>query len=139
MDNNSLAHTKSNCIYHLVFTPKYRRKVMYGKVKHNMRDILRKLCDYKNVEIIEGSISSDHVHLCVKVPPKIALSDFVGYLKGKSALMIFDAHPEFKESRKDRHFWSSGYYADTVGRNEEVIVQYIRNQYKHDKTADNIR
>ena len=139
MDNNSLAHTKSNCIYHLVFTPKYRRKVMYGKVKQEMRDILRKLCEYKNAEIIEGSVSSDHVHLCVKIPPKLALSDFVGYLKGKSALMIFDAHPEFKEARKDRHFWSNGYYADTVGRNEEVIVEYIRNQYKHDKTADNIK
>jgi len=112
---------------------------MYGKVKHDMRDILRKLCEYKNVEILEGSISTDHVHLCVKVPPKLALSDFVGYLKGKSALMIFDAHPEFKEVRKDRHFWSSGYYADTVGRNEEVIVEYIRNQYKHDKTSDRIK
>ena len=139
MDNNSLAHTKCNCIYHLVFVPKYRRKIMYGKLRVEIREIIRKLCEYKNVEIVEGSVSSDHVHLCVKIPAKLALSDFVGYLKGKSALMIFDAHPEFKQPGKNRNFWATGYYADTVGTNEEVIVNYIRNQYKADKMSDNIK
>ena len=139
MDKNILAHSKCNCIYHLVFIPKYRRKIIYGKVKEDIREILRTLCEYKNVEIIEGSVSADHVHMCVRIPAKISLSDFMGYLKGKSALMIFDRHPEFKEQRGDRHFWATGYYADTVGANEEEIVRYIREQYKHDKTADSIK
>ena len=138
-DNNSLTHTRCNCIYHIVFIPKYRRKVMYGKVQEDIRAILKKLCEYKNVEIIEGAVCIDHIHMCVRIPAKLALSDFMGYLKGKSALMIFDAHPEFKENKSDRHFWATGYYADTVGTNEEVIVEYIRNQYKHDKSADEIK
>jgi len=90
MDKSSLAHTKWNCKYHIVFIPKYRRKVMYGEVRKDVREILKKLCEYKSVEIIEGSVSEDHVHLCIKIPPKISVSDFMGYLKGKSALMIFD-------------------------------------------------
>ena len=139
MYKNSLTHTRCNCIYHVVFIPKYRRKVLYGKLKRDLRDIIRKLCEYKNVEIVEGSIASDHIHLCLRIPAKISLSDFMGYSKGKSALMIFDLHPELKSPRGDRHFWAKGYYADTVGANEEVIVEYIRNQYKHDKTADNIK
>ena len=138
MDNSSIAHTKYNCIYHIVFIPKYRRKILYGKLKTDVREIIRKLCEYKNVEIVEGSVSVDHVHLCVKIPPKLSVSDFMGYIKGKSALMIFDMHPEI-QTKGGRHFWASGYYVDTVGRNEETIVEYIRNQYKHDKQADNMR
>ena len=139
MDNNSLSHTKCNCIYHIVFIPKYRRRVMYGKLKYDIAEILKKLCEYKNVRIIEGSISADHIHLCLQIPAKLSVSDFMGYLKGKSALMIFDRNPEYKTPRADRHFWAKGYYADTVGTNEEVIVEYIRNQYKYDKTSDNIK
>ena len=138
MDNTSISHTKSNCIYHIVFIPKYRRKILYGKLKTDVRDIIRKLCEFKNVEIVEGSVCVDHVHLCLKIPPKLSVSEFMGYLKGKSALMIFDAHPEIR-TKGDRHFWASGYYVDTVGRNEETIVEYIRNQYKHDKQKDNVK
>ena len=126
-----LSHTKYNCMYHIVFIPKYRRKIMYGKLKSEVRDIIRKLCEYRNVEIVEGMVCEDHVHLCVKIPPKISISEFMGYLKGKSALQIFDLHPEFRE-KWDRHFWASGYYVDTVGKDEEVIKEYIRNQYAHE-------
>ena len=104
----------------MVFIPKYRRKVMYGKLRKSIREIIRKLCEYKNVEIIGGSVSKDHIHLILKIPPKIAVSKFMGYLKGKSALMIFDKYPEYKRMN-DRHFWAVGYYVDTVGRDEEVI------------------
>ena len=134
MDTNSLSHTKWNCKYHIVFIPKYRRKIMYGEKREAIREILRKLCEYKKVEIIEGSVSSDHVHLCVKIPPKISVSDFMGYLKGKSALMLFDRFPE--KQRSNRHFWARGYFVDTVGRNEEQIRQYIANQTENDKLED---
>ena len=96
MDENTLAHTKWNCIYHIVFIPKYRRKSMYGEVKKDVREVLRKLCEYKGVEIVEGTVCSDHIHMCLKIPPKFSVSEFMGYLKGKSALMVFDRHPEFK-------------------------------------------
>jgi len=133
MDNvNILSHTRYNCTYHIVFIPKYRRKIMYGKLKYEIREIIKKLCEYKNVEIVEGSVSSDHIHLCLRIPPKICVSDFMGYLKGKSALQIFDLHPEFRQ-RGDRHFWASGYFVDTVGINEDALKEYIRNQFKHDK------
>ena len=132
MNDNILSHTKYNCIYHIIFIPKYRRKVMYGKLKYEIREIIKKLCDYRNVEIVEGMVCEDHIHLCLKIPPKISISEFMGYLKGKSALQIFDLHPEFRE-RGNRHFWASGYYVDTVGKDEDVIVEYIKNQYKHDK------
>ena len=138
MDNNSLAHTKWNCKYHIIFIPKYRRKVMYGEVRKDIREIKRTLCGYKEVEIVEGNVCVDHVHLCVKIPPKLSISDFMGYLKGKSALMIFDTHPEIR-TKGDRHIWANGYYVDTVGRNEETIIEYIKNQYEHDKQKDNIK
>ena len=96
MDKNTLAHTKWNCIYHIVFIPKYRRKSMYGEVKKDVKEVLSKLCEYKGVEIVEGTVCSDHVHMCLKIPPKFSVSEFMGYLKGKSALMVFDRHPEFK-------------------------------------------
>ena len=132
MNNTILSHTKYNCIYHVVFIPKYRRKIMYGKLKHDIRDIIRRLCDYRNVEIVEGNVCTDHIHLCLKIPPKLSVSEFMGYLKGKSALQIFDLHPEFRE-KGDRHFWASGYFVDTVGKDENTIIEYIRNQYHEDK------
>lgn len=138
MDNSSLSHTKWNCTYHIIFIPKYRRKVMYGEVKKEIREIIKKLCEYKGVKILEGSVSIDHIHICVKIPPKLSVSEFMGYLKGKSALMIFDANPEYKQ-KGNRHFWAKGYYVDTVGRNEEEIKKYIKNQMEADMIEDNIK
>ena len=138
MDSNSLAHTKWECQYHIVFIPKYRRKVMYGKLKTDIREIIRTLCKYKKVEIIAGSVCEDHIHLCLSIPPKLSVSEFMGYLKGKSALMIFDSHPEFGE-KWNREFWARGYYVTTVGNvNEETVSRYIREQesesYREDRT-----
>ena len=137
MNNNSLAHTKWNCIYHIVFIPKYRRKAMYGNVRNDVRDVITKLCEYKKVEILKGAVCIDHIHLCVKIPPKQSVSEFVGYLKGKSALMIFDKYPEYSV-QKGRHFWAKGYYVDTVGRNEAEIKKYIAKQLDSDKIEDKI-
>jgi len=128
MDSSSLAHCKWECQYHIVFIPKFRRKKLYGMVKDDVRDIIKTLCSYKKVEIIAGAVCADHVHLCVSIPPKLSISDFVGYLKGKSALMIFDKHPELG-SKWDRGFWARGYYVATVGNvNEETVKEYIRRQ-----------
>ena len=139
MDKDSLAHTKWNCIYHIVIIPKYRRRAMYGKLKKTVQEIIKKLCSYKNVEIVEGCVSKDDIHLCVKIPPKISVSEFMGYLKGKSALMIFDEHPEYKKPRENRNFWATGYYVDTVGRNEKTIKDYIKNQTKEDYESDKMK
>ena len=128
MDSSSLAHCKWECQYHIVFIPKFRRKKLYGMVKDDVRDIIKTLCSYKKVEIIAGAVCADHVHLCVSIPPKLSISDYVGYLKGKSALMIFDKHPELG-SKWDRSFWARGYYVATVGNvNEETVKEYIRRQ-----------
>ena len=128
MDSSSLAHCKWECQYHIVFIPKFRRKKMYGTVKDDVKEIIKTLCGYKKVEIIAGAVCADHVHLCVSIPPKLSISDFVGYLKGKSALMIFDKHPEMG-SKWDRSFWARGYYVATVGNvNEETVKEYIRRQ-----------
>jgi len=128
MDDQSLAHTRWKCQYHIVFIPKYRRKVMYGKVMKDVREILRTLCRYKKVEIVEGAVCSDHVHLCVSIPPKMAVSEFMGYLKGKSALMIFDKHPELG-NKFERDFWARGYYVSTIGNVDEATIRkYIREQ-----------
>ena len=128
MDSLSLAHCKWDCQYHIVFIPKFRRKKLYGMVKDDVRDIIKTLCGYKKVDIIAGAVCADHVHLCVSIPPKLSISDFVGYLKGKSALMIFDKHPELG-SKWDRSFWARGYYVATVGNvNEETVKEYIRRQ-----------
>ena len=128
MDSSSLAHCKWECQYHIVFIPKFRWKKLYGMVKDDVRDIIKTLCSYKKVEIIAGAVCADHVHLCVSIPPKLSISDFVGYLKGKSALMIFDKHPELG-SKWDRSFWARGYYVATVGNvNEETVKEYIRRQ-----------
>ena len=122
MDSKSLSHTRWNCQYHIVFIPKYRKKVMYGKVRADMREILRTLCSYKKVEIIKGAVCKDHVHLCVSIPPKLSVSEFVGYLKGKSALMIHDKHPEMG-SKWNREFWAREYYVLTIGNvNEEMFL-----------------
>ena len=139
MDDQSLSHTRWKCQYHVVFIPKYRRKeVMYGKVKADIREILRTLCRYKKVEIIEGAVCADHVHLCLSIPPKLAISEFMGYLKGKSALMIFDKHPELG-NKFERDFWARGYYVSTIGNVDEATIRkYIKEQeeesYKESRT-----
>ena len=136
MDNSSLAHCKWECQYHIVFIPKYRRKKLYGVVRDDVREIIRTLCKYKKVEIIAGAVCTDHIHLCVSIPPKLSISDFVGYLKGKSALMIFDKHPEMG-NKWDRSFWARGYYVSTVGNvNEETVKEYIRRQTEESMNED---
>jgi len=138
MDNNSLSHTKYNCKYHIVFAPKYRRMVAYGRLKSDIAQILSSLCKRKNVKIIEAEICPDHVHMLVEIPPNIAVSSFVGFLKGKSTLMIFDRHVNLKYKYGNRHFWARGYYVDTVGKNQKRIEEYIANQLQEDKLYDQI-
>jgi putative transposase len=119
-----------------VFIPKYRRKTLYGKVKQDIREILRTLCSYKKVEIIQGAVCKDHVHMYVSIPPKLSVSDFMGYLKGKSALMVFDRHPEMG-SKFNRHFWAKGYYVATVGNvTEDTVREYIEKQQEEDRLED---
>ena len=138
MDNKSISHTRWKCQYHIVFIPQYRKKVLYGKVREDVREILNTLCKYKNVEIIAGAVCVDHVHLSVAIPPKLSVSDFMGYLKGKSALMIFDRHANLKYKFGNRHFWSEGYYVSTVGLNEATIKKYIQDQEKYDIMQDKL-
>lgn len=136
MDSSSLSHTRWKCQYHIVFIPKYRRKNMYGNVKADVREVLKKLCEFKKVEIVEGAVCADHVHLCVSIPPKLSVSEFVGYLKGKSALMLFDKHPELG-SKWDRSFWARGYYVSTVGNiTEDAIKRYIQEQQEESKKEE---
>ena len=137
-DNNSLAHTKWNCKYHVVFAPKYRRQAIYGKLRGEIGQILRRLCEQKGIEIIEANACPDHIHMLVSIPPKISVSYAIGYLKGKSSLMIFDRHANLKYKYGNRHFWCRGYYVDTVGRNKEAIRKYIQNQLQEDIAADQI-
>lgn len=132
LDTDSLAHTQWNCKYHIVFAPKYRRQVIYGKIKSDIGKMLRKLCEYKGVEIIEAEACKDHIHMLLSIPPKYSVSQIVGYLKGKSSLMIFEKYANLKYKYGNRHFWCRGYYVDTVGRNKKVIEQYIRNQLRED-------
>lgn len=135
---NSLSHTKWMCKYHIVFTPKHRRKIIYNQYKESIRDILKQLCAYKGVEIVEGQLMVDHVHMLVSIPPKLSVSSFMGYLKGKSALMIFDKHANLKYKFGNRHFWAEGYYVSTVGLNEATIKRYIQEQEKHDIALDKL-
>ena len=128
MDMNSLSHSKWECKYHIVFAPKFRRKVIYGQLKRDIANILSMLCKRKGVEIIEAEMCSDHVHMFVRIPPNISVSSFIGYLKGKSTLMIFERHANLKYKYGNRHFWCRGYYVDTVGKNAKKIQEYIRNQ-----------
>lgn len=135
-EDSSLSHTIWNCQYHIVFSPKYRRKTIYGKIRSDIGKYLRRLCEYKGVEIVEANACSDHIHMLVKVPPKVSISSFMGYLKGKSALMIFDSHANLKYNYGNRHFWSEGYYVSTVGLNKNTIKKYIREQEYEDMTQD---
>lgn len=130
---NSLAHTKWMCKYHIVFTPKYRRKVIYNQLREDIGEILRTLCRYKGVEIIEGHLMSDHVHMLVMIPPKISISAFMGY-----PLMIFDRHANLKYKYGNRHFWAEGYYVSTVGLNDQTVAKYIREQEQHDIAMDKL-
>ncbi|WP_270355124.1 IS200/IS605 family transposase [Ligilactobacillus salivarius] len=134
---NSLAHTKWLCKYHIVFTPKYRRKIIYYQYRKDLIEIIKLLCQYKGVKIIEGHMMPDHVHLLVSIPPKQSVSSFMGYLKGKSALMMFDRHANLKY-KFGNYFWSEGYYVSTVGLNEQTIRKYIRDQEKHDLSIDKL-
>ena len=138
MDTQSLAHSKWNCKYHIVFAPKYRRQIIYGKIKADIGKIIRKLCEHKGVEIIEANACSDHIHMLVSIPPKISVSSFMGYLKGKSSLMIFDRYTNLKYKYGNRQFWCKGYYVDTVGRNKKAIQEYIKNQLQEDIALDQI-
>ena len=135
---NALAHTKWMCKYHIVFTPKYRRKMIYNQYRDDVREIIKQLCSYKGVEILGGNVMSDHVHILVSIPPKMSVSSFMGYLKGKSALMMFDRHANLKYKFGNRHFWSEGYYVSTVGLNEAVIKKYIQDQEKYDIAMDKL-
>ena len=137
-DTNSLSHTKWTCKYHIVFCPKYRRQEIYGKIKEDVGKILRKLCEAKGVEIIEAEACPDHIHMLVAIPPHLSVAQFMGYLKGKSSLMIFDRHANLKYKYGNRHFWCRGYYVDTVGRNEKKIAEYVRNQLQEDIVADQL-
>ncbi|MBE7010993.1 MAG: IS200/IS605 family transposase [Ruminococcaceae bacterium] len=138
LDTESLSHTQWNCKYHIVFAPKYRRQVIYGKIKTDIGQILRKLCEYKGVEIIEAEACADHIHMLVSIPPKYSISQIMGYLKGKSSLMIFDRHANLKYKYGNRQFWCKGYYVDTVGRNKKAIQEYIKHQLQEDIASDQI-
>lgn len=137
-DNNSLAHTKWNCKYHIVFAPKYRRQEIYGKIRVEIGKFLRLLCQRKEIEIIEAECCKDHIHMLVRIPPKYSVSQIVGYLKEKSSLMIFDKFANLKYKYGNRHFWCRGYYVDTVGKNTKKIKEYIRTQLQEDIVSDKI-
>ena len=138
MDKESLAHTKWDCKYHVVFAPKFRRQVIYGQLKADVGKILRDLCDRKGIEIIEAELCPDHVHMLIRIPPKYSVSEILGYLKGKSSLIIFDRHANLKYKYGNRHFWCRGYYVDTVGKNVKKIQEYIRRQLQEDVMSDEI-
>lgn len=137
-DTKSLSHTKWNCKYHIVFAPKYRRKVFFKEQKEEIGKILRELCNWKQVEIIEAEICPDHIHMLVSIPPKLSVSGFVGFLKGKSTLLIFERHANLKYKYGNRKFWCRGYYVDTVGKNKKRIEEYIRTQLKEDQVSEQI-
>lgn len=137
-DVNSLAHSKWRCQYHIVFALKYRRQEIYGQIKADVGKILRRLCEMKEIEIIEAELCPDHVHMLVSIPPKYSVAQVVGYLKGKSALMIFDRYANLKYKYGNRHFWCRGYFVDTVGRNRTAVAEYIRNQLQQDIAEDQI-
>ena len=137
-DINSLSHTKWNCKYHIVFTPKYRRQIIYKQISADIGQIIRVLCERKGVTILEAAAMPDHIHLYVEIPPKYSVSEFMGYLKGKSSLMIFDRHANLKYKYGNRHFWCRGYYVDTVGKNTKAIAEYIRHQLEEDKMGEQL-
>ena len=137
-DMKSLTHTKWNCKYHIVFAPKYRRKVFFGEKKLEVGKILRKLCEWKGVTIIEAEICPDHVHMLLEIPPKVAVSSFMGYLKGKSSLMIYEQFSELKFKHRNREFWFRGYYVDTAGKNAKKIQEYNKKQLEEDKQGEQL-
>lgn len=137
-DINSLSHTTWRCKYHVVFAPKFRRQIIYGKLKQDIGKILRDLCSRKDVEIIEANACPDHIHMLLSIPPKYSVSAFMGYLKGKSSLIIFERHAQLKYRYGNRKFWCKGYYVDTVGRNKEAIRKYIREQLQEDQIAEQL-
>ena len=134
----SLAHTKCMCKYHIVFTPKYHRKIIYNQLRLDIQQIIKDLCKWKGIEIIEGHMIPDHVHLLLSIPPKYSISAVMGYLKGKSAMMTFEKHSNLKYKFGNRHFWATGYYVSTVGLNEATIAKYIREQEQHDIAMDKL-
>ena len=138
LDVSSLARTKWECKYHIVFAPQYRRQIIYGKIKQDIGQMLCKLCEYRGVEIIEAEASKDHIHMLVSIPPKYSVAQIMGYLKGKSSLMIYEKYANLKYKYGNRHFWCRGYYVSTVGRNRRAIEQYIRNQLQEDISADHM-
>ena len=137
-ERDAFSHTKWLCKYHIVFTPKYRRKAIYGELRKDIGQILRALCEHKGVELIEGHLMPDHVHMLVSIPPRISVASFMGYLKGKSALMVFDRHSNLKYKFGNRHFWADGYYVSTVGLNTETVRKYIREQEMADIAHDKV-
>jgi putative transposase len=137
-DTNSLTHSKWNCKYHIVFAPKYRRQVIYQKIKADVGVILRKLCENKGVEIHAAEACPDHIHLFVEIPPKYSVSKFMGYLKGKSSTMLYEQFGDLKYKYRNREFWCKGYYVDTVGKNESRIAEYISNQLKEDEMGEQL-
>jgi putative transposase len=140
-ENNEIrssAHSKYRCQYHIVFAPKYRRQVIYGKIKADIGIMLRKLCEYKQVEILEAEACKDHIHMLVSIPPKYSVSQIMGYLKGKESLMVFEKYANMKYKYGNRHFWCRGYYVDTVGRNKKAIEEHIRNQLQEDISYEQI-
>ena len=137
-NTNSLAHTTWDCKYHLVFAPKFRRQIIYRELRTDIGKILRELCERKGIEIVEAQCCPDHVHMLVKIPPKYSVSEIMGYLKGKSSLIIFDRHANLKYKYGNRHFWCRGYYVDTAGKNAKKIQEYIQKQLEEDKLNDQI-
>ena len=135
IDESQLSHTKYNCLYHIVFIPKYRRKAIYDKLCRDIGIILRRLCEYKEVEIIEAHACVDHIHMLLRIPPKISVSQFMGYLKGKSSIMIYNKWGNMKYKYRNRAFWCRGYYVDTVGKNTKAIAAYIQHQLEEDRMA----
>ena len=138
MDINSLAHTRWECKYHIVFAPKYRRKIIYKKLRADIGKILKDLCTRKGIEILAAEACSDHIHMLVRIPPKYSVSSIMGYLKGKSSLIIFERHANLKYKYGNRHFWCRGYYVDTVGKNEKKIKEYVQNQLQEDIEYDQL-
>ncbi|MBF1204357.1 MAG: IS200/IS605 family transposase [Parvimonas sp.] len=138
MDNNSLSHTRWNCKYHIVFSPKYRRREIYGKLRNDIGKIIRGLCKRKGINIIEAECCVDHIHMLVEIPPKYSVAEVMGYIKGKSSLMIFDRHANLKYKYGNRHFWCRGYYVDTVGKNAKKIEEYVRNQLQEDIAGEQL-
>lgn len=138
MDENSLSHSKWDCKYHIVFAPKFRRQEIYGSKKREIGKILRTLCEREGVNIIEANACPDHIHMLVEIPPKMSVSSFMGKLKGKSSLMIFEKYSNLKYKYGNRHFWCRGYYVSTVGRNKQAIERYIKNQLHEDMISDQI-